>query len=565
MLAACVSLTALAPSASAYVHTKTSQGLTLRWTGNPKVNFVGNPVNRSGITSDGFSSSVIASLEKWKKASAGAVDFDYWQGTDFSDYPANSTFNGSSSIYFASNQQSGNPIDTNVIGITQVWYDTRTGEVIETDVALNDVNFVFTKNPQDSTSGIAGINRRVFIDSILVHELGHAYGMGHAQNLQSTMVHAEYFDQSYLSCDEWAGIRSIYGNANAKGAISGKITAPNGSPVFGAFVNAVSIARGVILASAITQSDGSFRIDSLEPGAYSLISEPYGSTGATLPSYYASINPKICSGNAFVRTAYASADGTPNIYSLAANQELNAGTLSVKCSAENSTVARQQLGSTAFNGAPTVLASASSQFAFLDRFANTDSELFYKIDVNSAKLTLHALSHTLYSPIRVQVRLLDSFGNTVPSQVRQPVYSSETTFQNYDLLLTAEGLTPGSYVIRVTAQGLSAFQFPAQARSVDTNPFFLITGTTGNAVPSLAGVLPDNAKCRADLGSSTYRSPGGVPPKGKGSVEAGSACGTVSERERGEDFGRNTFFNWVLCWMAMGAGYMGVARSRKTR
>lgn len=544
--------------AQAYVHTRSSLGVFVRWRGQTKLNLVGNPINRSLLSANDISSSAIASLEKWRWASNGSVSFDYWQGTDLSNFPANSEYNGTSSLYFSSNQNGGPPMDPNTIGLTQVWYDTKSGEILEADVSLNDLSFQFTKNPADSTGGLGGANRRVYVENIFTHELGHAFGVGHTQYLQGSMVHSEYFDQAHLSCDEWAGIRSIYGNAHPKGAVIGKILSPAGSGVFGAVVSAISLVRGTVLANAISQPDGSFRIDSLEPGAYVFSVEPYTASGTTLPTFYTNINPRVCNGAPFVRTSLGSGSN-PTIVDIGNGTQSDVGHITVKCQSDASTVSKPQTGSPALNDAPTILAGGNSRVAFMDRFANGGGEIFYRMEIPSTRIRLHALSHSLYSPIRVKLELLDSTGNLVSSQSRtQPVYSSESTFQNYDLSLTAEGLTPGVYFLRATAQGLSAFQYPAKAASVDINSFFWVVGATGNATPLLASVLPDNSKCRTSI-QSNYSARSGVPPKTQ--VESASACGTLQDARKSPNFERNSLVNWLLS-VALCLGFLWVRRKQ---
>src|SRR3990167_4503245 len=124
------------PGASAYTPTLTSEGNAVRWEGDRKINFAGIPTNSSGISDSSFYRAVVRGLQRWENASGGAVTFDYWQGGDPAAFEANSEYNGLSSIYFAS--ASGEAMDDSVIGLTQVWYDTASGEIFETDISLND-------------------------------------------------------------------------------------------------------------------------------------------------------------------------------------------------------------------------------------------------------------------------------------------------------------------------------------------------------------------------------------------------------------------------------------------
>ena len=191
-------VSAVHQSAFAFTPTLTPSGALVKWPGQPKFNLAGNSTNRSGMKSTDFYQAVVNGMERWAQASGGAVGFDYWQGTDRSIYTPASTYDGLSSIYFASNSTPASTGDShlnaNVLGLTQVWYNTDNGQILEADIALNDRNFYFSNNPSD-TSGY-GSNKTsfhnglpsVYIENVITHEIGHAFGLSHSGGLQSTML-----------------------------------------------------------------------------------------------------------------------------------------------------------------------------------------------------------------------------------------------------------------------------------------------------------------------------------------------------------------------------------------
>jgi hypothetical protein len=190
---------AFASSAYAFTETVTSSGTPVRWKtqdGGFKFNLAGNPINASGLDSEDFRQAVVTGLQRWQAASGPPLNFDYWQGTDDSIYLPNSDYNGLSSIYFASHGGKGQGLTPNILGLTQVWYNTTNGEILEADTVLNDRDFHFTMNPQD-TSGYGSKKStfqgsdRVYIENVITHELGHSLGFSHAGGLQSTMLFME--------------------------------------------------------------------------------------------------------------------------------------------------------------------------------------------------------------------------------------------------------------------------------------------------------------------------------------------------------------------------------------
>jgi hypothetical protein len=285
----------------AWVPTRTSEGDRVFWkrpstSSSFKVDFAGNPTNRSGLSADDIKSAVVRGLQRWEKASGGAMDFDYWQGTDSSLYETDSDYDGISSIHFASAAPRDSVLPANVLGMTQVWFNTDTGEILETDIVLNDLQAQFTTDPTDTTgygngrpSTIYEGTQLVYIENVLTHEFGHALGLSHSGGLQATMLFVESPEQAHLSCDEQVAIRSLYplsADSRKRGGISGRVISPDGSGVFGAQVSAVSRLRGVAVASVVTDRDGEYEFSALEPGDYFLISEPFFGGSSALTSYY---------------------------------------------------------------------------------------------------------------------------------------------------------------------------------------------------------------------------------------------------------------------------------------
>src|SRR4051794_41063050 len=85
------------PSANAFVMSVTSKGSPVRWKSPVKLNMVGNPTNSSGLSNRTVYQAVVKGLQRWKFASSGSIQFDYWQGTDKSIYLPNSDYNHVSS------------------------------------------------------------------------------------------------------------------------------------------------------------------------------------------------------------------------------------------------------------------------------------------------------------------------------------------------------------------------------------------------------------------------------------------------------------------------------------
>ena len=268
----------------AYTLSTTDTGKQIRWKYGQKFFLAGNPTGRDGFPSDLFRSAVVDGLQQWKWATHGMVDFDYWQGTT-GEYETNLKNNGLSSIFFASNSQES--IDQNIIGYTKLWFNSNNGDIIEADIMLNDRDYELTNSPYDTSSSHNHQFSRpkVYLNNIITHELGHAIGLSHSGNINSSMLYVEYAEQSKIGCDDWAGARHLYpSDLSGIGTLTGTILAPNGDPVAGAMVTAISKQRGIPIASVHSDQNGRFYFGALEAGGVALMIEHFQGSTNSVPT-----------------------------------------------------------------------------------------------------------------------------------------------------------------------------------------------------------------------------------------------------------------------------------------
>ena len=553
--------------AEAYIATVTPSGAGVSWRGSAKLNLAGNPININGISPQSFFTSVVHGLQRWQAGSEGRLGFDYWQGTNPAVYEPNSNYNGLSSIYFASNSNGSTHVDPNVLGLTQVWYNTDTGEILETDVILNDLSFHFTENPQD-TSGYGGANagsaRNVFIENVITHELGHAFGLSHSGGLQSTMLFMESPEQSHLGCDELSGINAIYpaSDAGSRGGIHGAVVAESGAVIFGAHVVAISRRRGTVLATAMTDKSGHYSIGGLEPGTYFLMAEPYYAGPQALPSYYSGINPIVCNGETFGRTLLMTADGVGlQGVQVGPGGSAEAPQLVARCGSLGGASISEFSAAGSFYSAPVVY-SGGAGFGIADRYSG--GRRYYHLRALSGHLEVHALAYSLYSPLHPSLELMDANGNPVSAQISDVIFVGDSGFVNYDSALIADDLPAGDYYISLSGTPLNVSQYPAGPLSLDSVPFVTVTGSVNEGAPVLAQNVPFNARCRMEENFAAYSSPPGDPPRHSATTttSGGGFCGTVSNDSEGSGGGpggpegpiRSSPANiagWLLPWFLM--------------
>jgi hypothetical protein len=558
-----------------YIQTVTPSGTPVRWPGGFKLNLAGNATNASGLSDQDVHNAVTRSLQRWQAASSGTVSFDYWQGRDPNIYEADSDYNGLSSIYFASNSRGGDGVTPNILGLTQVWYNSETGEILESDTVLNDRDFIFTTNPTD-TSGYGGetsggrSGSRVYIENVITHELGHAFGLSHSAGLQSTMLFMESPEQAHLGCDEQVGIHALYpsGDNVSRGVIAGRVVTSAGAGIFGAHVVAVSRERGTVLATGLSDRSGAFSISGLEPGPYYLIAEPYYAGSSALPSYYSGINEAVCGGQVFRRTILTDSTGyVAHAVNVPAGGVAQAPAISVHCSPTGDAVSSGRSSATLASAPPVYDGSDPTGFGVVDRF-NSTSQTYYRLSGVSGHLDVHGLAYSIYSPIHATLSLQDSFGNSFPAETMDHVYTGDSGYVNYDTELVADNLPQGDYLVRVSVTTIGVSYYPAGPVMLDTDPFLLITGNVNAPAPALASALPANARCRMDENFAAYQSPPGDPPRN--STDDGSKvgfCGTISSSGGGGDGpGPGEIVGWLLPWLlmaGMGRAMVRIARSQR--
>lgn len=557
----------LSSGAWAYISTVSPEGKALRWVGDRKLNLAGNPKNQSGISENYFYQAIVRGLQRWKAGSADVLRFDYWQGKDDSVYEPNSEFNGLSSIYFASEHNQGaSPVSGDVIALTQVWYDTDTQEILEVDIVFNDLNYDFSANAQD-TSGFgsgSGVGGKVFLENVVTHELGHAFGLSHSGGLQSTMLFLEAPEQAHLGCDDQVGIRANYPAdiVSLGGGISGRVVSSQGVAVFGAHVSAISRRRGTVLASAITDSSGNYTIRALEPGTYYLMVEPYYAGAQALPPHYGSINSNFCGGQEFGRSFLTDSGGaflqgvTASVGAITTAPDLVA-----RCGSNGGAAVTSTLASTVLSSAPQVLSAGGSGFGLVDRLSASSAPSFYKLQGVSGKLEIRVLSFSLYSPVKPVIELLDGSGSVVSTQKGEPVYTGTSGYVNFDSALVANDLPSGDYTLRISTANVDVSRYPAGAVYRDDVPFVVVTATVNAANPPFESSYPFNARCRMDENFPSYASPPGDPERSDTGGGFLGFCGSVGGSGSGMGGGSASLpdiVSWFLPFLFMALSAAGM-------
>lgn len=172
--------------------------LGVKWTTLP-VSYAVNPANNDGLPQDFIAGAISTSAETWDAAvvnelfnDAYAIDAnaqygrqDYENTIAFGDYP-----------------------DSNVIGVTSIWFTRAGRQIVEFDILLNDY-YVW---------GDGSANPEIMdLANIATHELGHGVGMGDVYNASCFEVTMYGYstegetEKRTLEQPDIAGLQKMYG------------------------------------------------------------------------------------------------------------------------------------------------------------------------------------------------------------------------------------------------------------------------------------------------------------------------------------------------------------------
>ena len=167
-------------------------------------------------------------------------------------------------------------------GKTRIFYDEDTGSISEADIVINPHPTSAEGHPvQFATDGTPGTYD---LESTFTHEIGHLLGLDHSPVIAATMHESQglnglygrpAFTQRTLSEEDRARVRSIYSTEWPSGVIEGVIQklSSNGkrAPLGRTEVWVEDNVTGRVIASTLTSGTGNYRISSLPPSTYRVL------------------------------------------------------------------------------------------------------------------------------------------------------------------------------------------------------------------------------------------------------------------------------------------------------
>ncbi len=463
-------------TAHAYVFMRSQQsGAKVQWSKNANLIFKANERNLSGLGSSSLFELFTKSLNRLKQASFNGFSFTYYQGQDPSVFPNSTVGGGDNLIYFTSHAPASERLPCGTLAVTSVWFQPSNGQISKVDLRFNDLCYQFTTNPQDTQNG----GSKVFIQDVITHEMGHALGLDHSQNSLSSMLFTAAKEMSKPSCDDKAALMQLYAPSSIQsqiGTLTGNVLTPSGTPIFGAHVQAIHLERGQVLASALTDRDGSFSIGGLLSGNYTVLIEPYYPGSGTLGAYYSSLFTQVCNGYQFERTFVKETPYLVKTFLVNPQASTNIGPVTVQCTppqalpgSPESTL--QSAPVLPFNS-PTIAVQSVMNLNW-----SGSAHHYYRINQQSGALKISALSFSLGSPVDLEVEVLNSAGNLISQQKNPNTFNSQTSgFTQYDADTRVNLTSTQNIFIHVASKGNISFTaFPMGNIGVSSQPYYLLS------------------------------------------------------------------------------------------
>jgi uncharacterized protein (TIGR03437 family) len=264
-----------------YVRIQNEGGIPIAWNlTNPRTPIVSNGrvtyrIDSAGSDNIPFSEveqALTASFQSWEDVPTSTIAFQ--RGPNFTSNKTN--LPDAFDLFWLENSTILNIDDqqVNIAGALAVSFiGSIDGEILDLFVVFNGNEFLWATD---------GRPEAIDVQEVATHEIGHCIGLDHSPHAAATMFPRTgqgRVQNRSLSPDDQIAASVIYPSpdfSSSTGTISGRVLDTSGTPIFGAYISVVD-ANGIAITGVLSQPDGTYSIQGLTPGNYTIYAQPIGS------------------------------------------------------------------------------------------------------------------------------------------------------------------------------------------------------------------------------------------------------------------------------------------------
>ena len=561
-----------------------------------------------------------ASIQKWLASFNGlsnAISVDLNAGVPYTsgtscEIQSDGNIDGINNIIFTSkiaDSTCAKPLTFNsgTVGVTSAKYSQTSGQIVEADIQFDDISFQFLTT---GSNNLSSTPKKINLNDVAVHELGHFFGLDHSSVREATMLFAVADNLQTPKSDDMMGLYALYPSGSSKGvgSLKGSLTS-DGSPVFGAVVYLLNARTLEIEQSDMTDNNGAFEFCSVAEGPHLAFAGAYKPFGLNIHAYYsgdgtgesstyntgkdsADVDSKKCynPGCTLMTRTLANTwlskapTGTTAQGGLALQVfQVSGGTinayLNMASDTSNTTlndVPSTTTGTSLTLDEPRVARLSQSTLGLANSSTNIGTDRYLVTSSSSGSLAIKTNSLGIFSRVLLGLKIFAANGTTEITSgcdgVSGAVVGTVGNLGATDPSLTCtSNISPSTdYVIEVTGTTTSCKNIPGNATLCETNgedtstdaPLYIITAYDPNS--SLTAI--DSPFSSATKASSTWQN---LPSCGEKSlavtngggdeVKSGGCCGSLNSRAPRAPNGPLSFvlglllspFNWfAAAWFA---------------